>query len=148
MQNLFNEDMSQLKIENPLTYSQILGNIYYILQVHLIKNLSIGNIYIDTLLQFFILSIVINIIIYSKYIIYYIFLLSSSFINYLVDILSLKIKNITITNKSQKLYKSIKFYLEHINREQTLYNNYDNNDKNINFTRKDFFNGIIIIYSF
>ena len=112
MQSLFNqhEQISYDKSHYPLTYSQIIANIYYIMQIHLIKNLSIGNIFIDTILQFFILSTIIYTIINLKSILVYIYKLFT----FIFNKYTLKSKNIIINNKSSKLFNSVKWYLNNI----------------------------------
>jgi hypothetical protein len=135
MQDLFNH--KKVIIDNyELSYSQIRDNIHYILQVHLVKNLSLGNIYIDTIFHFTVLSIVIHFIINFKFIFNYIFL----FFNKLfINKFNFKYKNIIVTNKSAKLFNSIKWYLSSIKYDHTNVNNhteleyyYDNNLNIIN----------------
>jgi hypothetical protein len=140
MQNLFNKEDSNLKLGDQLSYSQIIGNIYYILQIHLIKNISLGNIFVDTILQFFILNLFIQTIINIGFIYNYIILLCSNFYELISKKISSKSIKIIITNKSPKLFKSLKKYLSDIYLTDNY--NFNNNlheyfyDENKKFIKK------------
>jgi energy-coupling factor transporter ATP-binding protein EcfA2 len=130
MQNLFNKEDISLKLGNQLSYSQI----------HLIKNISLGNVFVDTILQFFIVSIFIQIIINLGFIINYIYLLFSNSFKLMSDKLSSR--KIIITNKSPKLFKAVKKYLSTLTICDNYNYNFNNNlheysyDENIKIIKK------------
>jgi hypothetical protein len=125
MQNLLNENIefNNDKLLNSLSYSQIISSVHYILQTHLIKNLSIGNIFIDTVLHFCILSIIIYTIINLKDIFYNILYLLNKLFDKLFNKYNLKSKNIIITNKSLILFSSVKWYLSSLSTNNIVNNN-------------------------